>query len=185
MKAKLQLQRSVYEEQIRTALHEHWHVSAAGDTDAEHDIYDDDVICDYPPVGRANPGRKNLQALRSHHPGKPSGFEVKRILGNGDVCVTHSMTAGDLALRAGSVERTGARAVTESLSVVRALVRVPLIDDHLHRHLASPNAGDALLLVGSYRQSPVTTFAVHRKRRWNTTPAVSLPQPHVQYLSDC
>jgi hypothetical protein len=28
----------------------------------------------------------------------------------------------------------------------------------------------ALLLVGSYRQSPVTTFAVDRKGRWNNTP---------------
>jgi hypothetical protein len=35
MKAKLQLQRSVYEEQIRTALHAHWHASAAGDTAVE------------------------------------------------------------------------------------------------------------------------------------------------------
>src|SRR5260370_17824292 len=86
------------------------------------------------------------------------------------LCVTHSMTAGDLALRAGSVERTGARAVAESLSAVTALARVPVIDDHLHRHLASPNAGGALLLVGSCRQSPVTAFAVDRKRRSNTTP---------------
>src|SRR5260370_6292169 len=85
-------------------------------------------------------------------------------------CVTHSMTAGDLERRAGSVERTGARAVAESLSAVAALARVPEIDDHLHRHLASPNASGALLLVGSCRQSPVTTFAVDRKRRWNTTP---------------
>ncbi len=80
------------------------------------------------------------------------------------------MTAGDLARRAGSVERTGARAVAESLSAVAALARVPVIDDHLHRHLASPNASCALLLVGSCRQSPVTAFAVDRKRRWNTTP---------------
>jgi hypothetical protein len=88
MKAKLQLQRSVYEEQIRTALHALWHASAAGDTDAEHDIYDDDVICDYPQSDERILGRKLLQALRSHHPGKPSGFEVKRILGNGDVWIT-------------------------------------------------------------------------------------------------
>src|SRR6516162_3788580 len=76
------------------------------------------------------------------------------------------MTAGDLALRAGSIERTGARAVAESLSAVTALARVPVIDDHLHCHLASPNAGGALLLVGSCRQSPVTAFAVDRRRRW-------------------
>src|SRR6516165_11968288 len=72
--------------------------------------------------------------------------------------VTHSMAAGDLALRAGSVERTGARAVGESLSAVTALAWVPVIDDHLHRHLASPNASGAFLLVGSCRQSPVTAF---------------------------
>jgi hypothetical protein len=80
------------------------------------------------------------------------------------------MTAGDLARRAGSVERTGARAVAESLSAVVALARVPVIDDHLRRHLESPSASGALLLVGSCRQSPVTAFAVDRKRRWNTTP---------------
>src|SRR5260370_25946551 len=80
------------------------------------------------------------------------------------------MTAGDLALRAGSVERTGARGVAESLSAVTAFARVQVIDDNLHRHLASPNAGGALLFVGSCRQSPVTAFAVDRKRRWNTTP---------------
>src|SRR6266550_4919843 len=77
---------------------------------------------------------------------------------------------GSLTRRAGSVERTGARAVAESLSAVAALARVPVIDDHLHHHLASPNASCALLLVGSCRQSPVTAFAVDRKRRWNTTP---------------
>ena len=33
-------------------------------------------------------GRANLQALRSHHPGKPSGFNVRRILGKGDLWIT-------------------------------------------------------------------------------------------------
>jgi hypothetical protein len=28
------------------------------------------------------------QALRSHHPGKPSGFNVRRILGKGDLWIT-------------------------------------------------------------------------------------------------
>ena len=30
----------------------------------------------------------NLQALRSHHPGKPSGFIVRRIVGQGDLWIT-------------------------------------------------------------------------------------------------
>src|SRR6202453_4982937 len=75
------------EEQIREALNKHWQASAAGDANAEHDIYDDDAICDYPQSGERILGRSNLQALRSHHPGKPSGFNVKRILGNGDLWI--------------------------------------------------------------------------------------------------
>src|SRR5258708_202666 len=80
------------------------------------------------------------------------------------------MTARELALRAGSVERAGARAVAESPSAVTALARAPAIDDPLHRHLASPNAGGALLLVGSCRQSPVTAFAVDRERTAQSNP---------------
>jgi hypothetical protein len=75
------LERSTRETQIREALNDHWRASAEGDTDEEHDIYDDDVICDYPQSGERIFGRRNLQALRTHHPGKPSGFDVKRILG--------------------------------------------------------------------------------------------------------
>lgn len=74
--------------QIREALDAHWHASAAGDANAEHDIYDDHAICDYPQSGERILGRRNLQALRSHHPGKPSGFKVRRIVGQGDLWIT-------------------------------------------------------------------------------------------------
>lgn len=76
------------EEQIREALKAHWQASAAGDINAEHDIYDDGVICDYPQSGERIVGRDNLQALRSHHPGKPSGFKVKRMVGQGNIWIT-------------------------------------------------------------------------------------------------
>jgi ketosteroid isomerase-like protein len=85
------LELTVKEDQIREALNRHWRASAAGDADAEHDIYDDDAICDYPQSGERILGRSNLQALRSHHPGKPSGFNVKRILGKGDLWITEYM----------------------------------------------------------------------------------------------
>jgi ketosteroid isomerase-like protein len=39
------------EEQIRAALNAHWHELAADDANAEHNIYDDDAICDYPQSG--------------------------------------------------------------------------------------------------------------------------------------
>jgi len=79
------------DEQILTALNAHWQASAAGDINTEHDIYDDDVICDYPQSGERIFGRINLQALRGHHPGKPSGFRVRRILGKGDTWITEYM----------------------------------------------------------------------------------------------
>ena len=75
-------------QQIHIALQEHWRASAAGDADAEHEIYADDAICDYPQSGERIHGRRNLQALRSHHPGKPSGFNVRRILGQAELWIT-------------------------------------------------------------------------------------------------
>jgi hypothetical protein len=88
MAAKLHLERAMPEDQIREALDAHWKASADGDADAEHAIYADDSICDYPQSGERILGRKNLQALRSHHPGKPSGFNVRRMLGRNDLWVT-------------------------------------------------------------------------------------------------
>jgi hypothetical protein len=76
------------EDLIRQALDAHWRASQVGDADAEHDIYDENVICDYPQSGERILGRSNLQALRTHHPGKPSGFHVKRILGSGNLWIT-------------------------------------------------------------------------------------------------
>jgi hypothetical protein len=76
------------EKQMREALNAHWRASAAGDLNAEHGIYDDRAICEYPQSGERIVGRINLQALRSHHPGKPSGFDVRRIQGNGNLWVT-------------------------------------------------------------------------------------------------
>ena len=76
------------DEQIRDALNRHWAASASGDADAEHAIYEENTVCDYPQSGERILGRSNLQALRSHHPGKPSGFHVKRILGSGNLWIT-------------------------------------------------------------------------------------------------
>jgi hypothetical protein len=73
---------------IRTAIDRHWAASAAGDQNAEHEIYHADAVCEYPQSGEVIRGRANLQALRSHHPGGPSGFEVRRITGEGNFWVT-------------------------------------------------------------------------------------------------
>jgi hypothetical protein len=76
-------QNSVFE-----SLNAHWRASSAGDLEAEHAIYAEDAVCEYPQSGERIVGRSNLQALRGHHPGKPSGFNVRRMLGSGDLWVT-------------------------------------------------------------------------------------------------
>jgi len=116
MKPKPHLDQSTQEEQIREALNTHWRASAVGDANAEHDIYDDDVICDYPQSGERILGRSNLQALRSHHPGKPSGFNVKRILGNGDLWITeYAITyQGRLAYTVSMMEFRNGKVVHET-----------------------------------------------------------------------
>ena len=88
MKPEQEHSYSPYEQQIHNALDAHWQSSAGGNLDAEHEIYADDAICDYPQSGERIVGRRNLQALRGHHPGKPSGFAVRRILGSGDLWIT-------------------------------------------------------------------------------------------------
>ncbi len=86
--ADLSLERTMQGEQIHDALEAHWRASAAGDVRAEHYLYADDAIGDYPQSGERILGRRNLEALRSHHPSKPSGFDVRRILGQGNLWIT-------------------------------------------------------------------------------------------------
>jgi hypothetical protein len=76
------------EQQIRATLEHHWSASAAGDLDAEHDIYQDNAICEYPQSGERIHGKNNLKSLRGHHPGRPGGFAVRRISGSGNLWVT-------------------------------------------------------------------------------------------------
>ena len=64
------------EPEIRAALDLHWSASANRNLEAEHDIYEDNVLCEYPQSGERVHGRPNLQAVRGHHPGKPSRFKV-------------------------------------------------------------------------------------------------------------
>jgi ketosteroid isomerase-like protein len=81
--------------ETRAALDRHWAASAAGDQNVEHEIYHDDAIVDYPQSGERIHGRHNVQSLRSHHPARPSGFVVRRIVGDGDLWVTEYLITYD------------------------------------------------------------------------------------------
>jgi hypothetical protein len=76
------------DQEIRDALERHWATSQGGGQDAEYEIYTEDVVVDYPQSGERIRGRDNIRSLRSHHPGKPSSFSVRSILGSGTLWVS-------------------------------------------------------------------------------------------------
>jgi SnoaL-like domain len=80
---------------IRAALERHWIASAAGDQVAEHEIYQENAIVEYPQSGERIRGRQSVLALRSHHPSKPAGFVVRRIVGSGELWVTEYLISYD------------------------------------------------------------------------------------------
>jgi ketosteroid isomerase-like protein len=80
--------------EIRAALERHWAASDANNFDAEHDIYCDDAVLDYPQSGERIRGRRNIQESRTVQPSKKR-FSVRRIIGNGDFWITEFVLTYD------------------------------------------------------------------------------------------
>jgi hypothetical protein len=72
---------------IKSAIQEHWKTSEQGDTEAEHAIYAEDAILDYPQSGERFKGRKKIAAQRGGHPAERH-FSVQRISGEGSLWVS-------------------------------------------------------------------------------------------------
>src|SRR5437868_15434897 len=72
---------------IRAALRRHWEASDAGDFAAEHEIYREDAVLDYPQSGERIRGRHNIRQSRFVQPSRKR-FTVRRITGSGDLWVT-------------------------------------------------------------------------------------------------
>jgi len=72
---------------MRAALQRHWIASDANDFEAEHDIYHDDAVLDYPQSGERIRGRRNIQQSRLVQPNRKR-FAVRRIIGSGDLWVS-------------------------------------------------------------------------------------------------
>src|SRR5215470_5056202 len=72
---------------VRMALARHWDASDAGDFEAEHDIYRDDAVLDYPQSGERIRGRHNIRESRFVQPSKKA-FAVRRITGSGDLWIS-------------------------------------------------------------------------------------------------
>jgi hypothetical protein len=80
--------------EIREALNRHWVASDANDFDAEHDIYREDALLEYPQSGERIRGRHNIQASRVAQPDSKH-FSVRRIVGAGHLWVTEFILTYD------------------------------------------------------------------------------------------
>jgi SnoaL-like domain len=79
---------------VRAALQRHWDASDANDFTAEHEIYCEDAVLDYPQSGERIRGRHNIQESRFVQPNKKR-FTVRRIIGSSDLWVTEFVLTYD------------------------------------------------------------------------------------------
>jgi hypothetical protein len=78
----------------RARIAEHWNASERGDIDAEHAIYAEDAILDYPQSGERFRGRAKIQAQRGGHPAERH-FSILRIRGGDDLWVSECVITYD------------------------------------------------------------------------------------------
>src|SRR4051794_27077232 len=79
---------------VRARIQQHWDASERGDGDAEHAIYADDAILDYPQSGERFRGRSSIRAQRGGHPAERH-FTVRRIVGAGGLWVSECVITYD------------------------------------------------------------------------------------------
>src|SRR6516225_5554916 len=84
----------VRDQEIRSALDQHWLASDANDFETEHRIYHDDAMLEYPQSGERTRGRRNIQDQRASQPSQKR-FTVHRIIGSGDLWVTEFILTYD------------------------------------------------------------------------------------------
>lgn len=82
------------DQNIRSALDQHWAASDVSDFDTEHSIYHEDAVLEYPQSGERIRGRCNIQITRTKQPSKKR-FAVRRIIGRGDLWVTEYILTYD------------------------------------------------------------------------------------------
>src|SRR5271156_4434176 len=74
-------------DEVQAALQRHWATSDANDFVAEHAIYADHAVLEYPQSGERIRGPHNIQASRMAQPNRKR-FTVRRVLGGGGLWVS-------------------------------------------------------------------------------------------------
>ena len=80
--------------EIRAALDRHWAASDANDFEAEHQIYREGAVLEYPQSGERIRGRRKIRSSRAAQPNRKR-FTVRRIIGAGDLWVTEYVLTYD------------------------------------------------------------------------------------------
>ena len=79
---------------VRAALQRHWSASDENHFDAEHEIYEDDAILEYPQSAERIRGRDAIQASRTAQPNRKR-FTVLRIQGAGGLWISELVLTYD------------------------------------------------------------------------------------------
>ena len=105
----------MHDDDIRAALQRHWSASDANDFAAEHEIYYEHAVLEYPQSGERIRGREHIQASRMAQP-DAKRFTVRRMLGAGGLWVSElEMRYGDRPFRVVSImEFDGDRVIRET-----------------------------------------------------------------------
>jgi hypothetical protein len=82
------------ENALRDALIRHWTASDENAFDAEHEIYREDAVLEYPQSGERIKGRHSIQASRAAQP-NAKRFQLRRISGSGSLWVSELILSYD------------------------------------------------------------------------------------------
>ncbi|MDM0066543.1 nuclear transport factor 2 family protein [Variovorax sp. J31P207] len=80
--------------EVQAALQRHWAASDANDFAAEHAIYAEHAVLEYPQSGERIRGRQRIQASRMAQPNQKR-FTVRRTLGGGALWITEFVITYD------------------------------------------------------------------------------------------
>jgi hypothetical protein len=79
---------------IKAAVDRHWAASDANDFEAEHQIYREEAVLEYPQSGERIRGGRDIQASRFVQPSRKR-FTVRRIFGAADLWITELVITYD------------------------------------------------------------------------------------------
>ena len=82
------------DDDVRAAVQRHWAASDANDFAAEHDIYAEQAVLEYPQSGERIRSARSIQASRMAQP-NDKRFTVRRIMGGGDLWISELVLTYD------------------------------------------------------------------------------------------